>query len=288
MRKFLALITFFCLAVVAQGQSQSMIQYYAADAVTLPLWSQAESPLRTNIPAGATDYLPQLYVFPLKSSTEKPARAILLCPGGAYGAVSLFREGLMWKHFFRSENIVLAVVNYRLPYGNHEVPMGDVLQAIRLLKLHAAEWGINPTDIGIMGFSAGGHLASTVALQAPVDLRPAFQILFYPVITMNASFTHPDTRRNLLGDSPSRELVCAYSGELNVTPDAPRAFIATGSADNVVPALNSATYYSALLSAGVKADIHTWPTNVHGFAIEFCTPWQANVMLELRDWLHSF
>ena len=258
-----------------------MDDYYAAGATVLPLWGE-------DVAEEVTGFRPLLYVFAPAKASGKRLRTVLLCPGGGYGSVSLYREGLMWKDFFRSENVVLAVVRYRLPHGKHDVPKTDVFRAIRLLRDHAAEWGIDADDIGIMGFSAGGHLASTVALQAPDDLRPSFQILFYPVITMDGSVTHSGSRRNLLGDSPSPELVRAYSGELNVTAAAPRAFIATGSEDNMVPVINSARYFSALIDAGVKADMHTWPSSVHGFAIEHCMPWESNLLLELRDLLRSF
>ena len=278
----------------SQAQSQTMIDYYAADARIIPLWNGDEPNSNgldygqpSELPAG--NYAPNLYLFlPNSQSTKAPMRTILLCPGGGYGAVSLFREGLMWKHFFRSENIAMAVVSYRIPCGNAQVPLSDVYRALTILHANALQWNLNPNDIGIMGFSAGGHLAATVALNAPAEIKPAFQVLFYPVITMDRSFTHQQTRDNFLGPDPTDAMVEKYSAELNVTANAPRAFIATGSRDNVVPVLNSATYVQALSAAGVPAEIHTWPTEVHGFAIECCMPWEANALLELRDWLRSF
>lgn len=240
-----------------------------------------------SIPLAAESSAEMMVYLPSETS-DTPRRAVLICPGGAYATLAIDREGVMWSNYFNSVNIAAIVVAYRMPHGNPSIPVSDVLEAMRQAKEHATEWNINPNDIGIMGFSAGGHLASTVSLHAPDDLKPAFQILFYPVITMNESFTHLQSRQNLLGNNPSDNVVKQYSGELNVTCSTPRAFIATGSKDDAVPALNSARYYEALVANGVEVEIHTYPTSVHGFAMKNIMPWEPNLLIELRDWLRSF
>ena len=145
-------------------------------------------------------------------------------------------------------------------HGHHQVPADDLLQAMRLTRQHAALWHIDPGQIGVMGSSAGGHLATTVATHAPAFLTPAFQILFYPVVSTDSLVTHQWSCHNLLGRSPSPELLHYYSNERHVTPSAPAAFIAASADDVDVPVLNSARYFEALTRNGVPAVIHIYPT----------------------------
>ena len=144
------------------------------------------------------DIKPQMHVF--LPHGEQPHHAVIICPGGAYGGLAMYHEGFEWTEYFTSHDIAAIVLLYRLPHGHHEVPAEDVYEAIRLTQTHASEWHIDPAHIGIMGSSAGGHLASTVATHAPAMLRPAFQILLYPVITTDPTFTHYWSCRNLMGE----------------------------------------------------------------------------------------
>ena len=233
---------------------------------------------------------PELFVY-LPEGAGKDGRqrkCIVACPGGAYICVVMHQEGLLWHDFFTREDIVYVVLGYRVPQGHPEVPASDVYQAIRLVQAHAEEWGVDPAQIGVMGSSAGGHLASTVATHAPDDVRPAFQILFYPVITMDASLTHAGSRQELLGNHPTDEQVRLYSNELQVSATTPRALILLAADDDVVPPLNALHYYEALLTAQVPASLHIYPTGGHGFGAQQSFRYHLEMAQEIRTWLHSF
>ena len=165
--------------------------------------------------------------------------------------------------------------------------MNDALAALRYMRENAQALGINTAKIGIMGFSAGGHLASTIATHASADDRPAFQVLFYPVITMDASYTHQGSRDNLLGSNPSQALIDLYSNEKQVTEATPPAYICWGTGDRTVPQANSVNYVAALEAAGVP--VHTLPLNVanHGYGFKTDFAYHAQIVSDLTQWLNS-
>jgi len=235
---------------------------------------------------GTMDLKPGMKVVLPKS--DKPMKAVVICPGGGYAMLATMHEGMMWNFFFGRENVATITLTYRLPHGHHEVPASDVYQAIRIVKEHAKEWNIDPNQIGVMGSSAGGHLASTVATHAADDVRPAFQILFYPVITMDKRYTHMGTHDNLIGKDATPEMEALYSNEKQVTEKTPRAFIVLADDDDVVPSINSAWYFAALKDHGVPANIHVYPTGGHGFGNMQNWKYNANMLIDLADWLHSF
>ncbi len=236
---------------------------------------------------GTMDLKPGLKVV-LPRKSDKLSKAVVICPGGGYAMLATLHEGMMWNFFFSRENVATITLTYRLPHGHHEVPASDVYQAIRIVKEHAKEWNIDPDQIGVMGSSAGGHLASTVATHAADDVRPAFQILFYPVITMDKRYTHMGTHDNLIGKDASPELEELYSNEKQVTEKTPRAFIVLADDDNAVPSINSAWYFAALKEHVVPANIHVYPTGGHGFVNSHGFKFNANMLTDLADWLESF
>ena len=164
-------------------------------------------------------------------------------------------------------------------------PLSDAHQAIRLMREHANEWHIQ--KVGIMGASAGGHLASTAATHYTAGTRPDFQILFYPVISMDLSNCHKGSRDNLLGKSPSEELVRLYSNELQVTGDTPPAFIMHSSDDGAVPVSNSVSYYLALVKNKVPASLHTYPIGGHGWGFRDSFTYKRQWTGELEKWLRE-
>ena len=236
---------------------------------------------------GTIDMKPGLKVV-LPRKSDKPSKAVVVCPGGGYAMLATMHEGIMWNFFFSRENVATIMLTYRLPHGNHEVPASDVYQAIRIVKEHAKEWNIDPNQIGVMGSSAGGHLASTVATHAADDVRPAFQILFYPVITMDKRYTHMGTHDNLIGKDATPEMETLYSNEKQVTEKTPRAFIVLADDDDVVPSINSAWYFAALKDHGVPANMHVYPTGGHGFGNSQSWKYNADMLQNLSDWLNSF
>ena len=214
--------------------------------------------------------------------------AVIMCPGGGYARLAMNHEGHDMAPWFNTQGITYVVLKYRMPNGHKEVPFSDVEQAIRLVRQHAAEWNINPAKVGIMGASAGGHLASTLATHyTSKETRPDFQILLYPVITMDANFTHAGSRENLITKNPSADLIAKYSNELQVNAQTPQAFIALSSDDKAVLPQNSINYYLALLKHNVPATMHIYPTGGHGWGFRDNFTYKRQWTDELEKWLRN-
>lgn len=222
-----------------------------------------------------------LTIYP---ASKPNGQAIIACPGGGYAGIAVTHEGHDMAAWFNTQGITYAVLHYRMPFGKHEVPLSDVHQAVRYLRKNADQWGIR--TLGIMGFSAGGHLASTAATHFTPDTRLDFQILFYPVITMG-EYTHKGSKDNLLGKDPDEELVKLYSNEAQVTPQTPPAFILHSSDDRGVPVINSINYCQALLKNGVSATMHLYPVGGHGWGYNENFPYKPQWKNELEKWLRE-
>lgn len=220
---------------------------------------------------------------------KKPnGKAIIMCPGGGYGWEATWHEGHGMAEWFNRQGITYIVLKYRLPQGDCNLPLADAEQAVRLARANASDWGIDPSKVGIMGASAGGHLASTLATHySSPETRPDFQVLFYPVITMDARYTHMGSRVNLLGENPDDELVRKFSNELQVTPHTPKAFIMLSSDDNAVPVANGVNYYMALLSNNVRASLHAYPEGGHGWGYGDGFLYKGRWTDELEMWLRE-
>lgn len=233
-------------------------------------------------------YKPSIRVF-LPKKEMATGRAVIICPGGGYSHLAYHHEGYDFAPFFNKLGIAAIVLKYRMPKGgNYEVPLSDAIEAIRLVKQHANGWNINPEDIGIMGSSAGGHLASTVATHAEQDRMPAFQVLLYPVITMDTSYTHKGSANNLLGKNPEEQLVISFSNEKQVKENTPRAFIVLSNDDKAVVPANGVGYYLALQKQGIPASLHIYPTGGHGWGIRENFQYKELFLTELKEWLRSF
>lgn len=265
----------------------------AQKTVELPLWpngapnsnelSGAEQSRDNGGVSNVTE--PTLTVYP---AARPNGMAIIMCPGGGYSGLAMNHEGHDMAPWFNTQGITYAVLKYRMPNGHHEVPLSDAEQAIRLLREHAAEWGVNPQRVGIMGASAGGHLAASLAtLYSSDKTRPDFQILFYPVISMQKGITHEGSRRNLLGETPSQELEQKYSLERQVSPRTPQAFIMLSSDDDVVPPINGIGYFLALRDHKVPASLHAYPTGGHGWGFRDSFTYKRQWTEELEKWLRD-
>lgn len=240
--------------------------------VEIPLWSN-------EVPNGN----PSITIYPAKNPNGK---AIIMCPGGAYGWLAMDHEGHAMADWMNGMGITYVVLKYRMPAGNYKIPLSDAEQAIRLVRERASELKIN--QVGIMGASAGGHLASTLATHySSKETRPDFQILFYPVITMDPSYTHGGSRTNLLGENPSKELEKKYSNELQVTSDTPKAFIMLSSDDGAVPVANGINYYMALVRNHVSASLHAYPVGGHGWGYADNFIYKRQWTEELEKWLRE-
>ena len=230
---------------------------------------------------------PSLRVF-LPAPELATGRAVVACPGGGYSGLAVNHEGYDWAPYFNKQGIALIVLKYRMPKGDRTLPISDAEAAMKMVRDSADVWNLNPNDIGIMGSSAGGHLASTIATHAPEALCPNFQILFYPVITMDKSFTHMGSHDNLLGKDASADLEKEFSNEKQVTKETPRAFIVYSDDDKVVPPANGVNYYLALNKKGVPSVLHIYPTGGHGWGIREDFLYKSEMQNELTSWLRSF
>ena len=223
---------------------------------------------------------------------EQPTgRAIIDCPGGGYNHLAMQHEGHDWAAWFNSQGIAFFVLTYRLPQGDRTIPMSDAQQAIRIVRDSAKEWGINPNDVGIMGFSSGGHLASLVSTHSTPDCRPNFSILFYPVISMNEPEGHIGSCVNFLGEEgvKDEQLVKEWSSHNAVrSQETPPAIILTATDDRVVPVVtNAILYYTAMNRAGIPCALYVYPSGGHGFG--FRTSWLCHDQMlgDLQEWLKT-
>ncbi len=220
---------------------------------------------------------------------DKPnGMAIIMCPGGGYARLAMNHEGHDMAPWLNAQGITYIVLKYRMPNGHYEVPLSDAEQAIRLVRQHAKEWNIRPDRIGIMGASAGGHLAASLAtLYSSNETRPDFQILFYPVISMVPGVTHGGSRQNLLGNNPSQELEDKYTLEKQVNAHTPQAFIMLSADDGAVPPANGIHYFEALLQHQVPATLHVYPTGGHGWGFRDAFTYKRQWTGELEKWLRE-
>ncbi|MGD0579191.1 MAG: alpha/beta hydrolase [Bryobacteraceae bacterium] len=232
-----------------------------------------------------------------KEDVDKPAltwyrpaspngAAVLVCPGGGYGALAMDHEGKQIGEFYNSFGVTAFVLKYRLgPRYHHPAPLDDARKAMRTIRERAGEYGIDPKRVGVMGFSAGGHLASTLSTHYQKGERPDFAVLVYPVISFTTIYTHSGSMWNLLGNPPDPTLVWNLSNELQVTPDTPPTFLFHTSGDTGVPPENSVLYYLALRRAGVKAEMHIYQEGQHGVGLAPKDPVLGTWPARLKDWL---
>ena len=230
----------------------------------------------------------QLTIF-LPESDISTGRAVIICPGGGYSHLSFEVEGTNWGPFFTEKGIAAFILKYRLPKGNPLVPISDAEEAIKIVRKNSKEWNIKEDQVGIMGSSAGGHLASIIATRSTGDAKPNFQILFFPVIIMeHPTKTTVQSPKNLLGTDPSEELLEEYSSNLKVTKNTPRVIIFLCEDDNVVNPKHGETYYSECSLKGVPSEFHMYPTGGHGWGNKSSVPYIKEVLSELTKWLKSF
>ncbi len=270
----------FCL-----GQEQTKYQFAAADKECITLWPEGKMPLAIDNPPaevinqrGHVQYVsvPAMYYCPAQGQQVSDA-CVIVCPGGGYGINAFVHEGMNTADYLTARGVHVFVLKYRHAPYLAPAPLADVQRAVRLVRRDAAKYGINPNRIGIMGYSAGGHLAASASTlynekvyelddDKNISARPDYSILIYPVITMGEK-THGGSRKNLLGDNPDETLIEKYSCEKQVTSDTPPTFMVHSSDDGAVPVANSIMYYQALIANKVEAELHIFNTGGHGYSI---------------------
>ncbi len=269
--------TLFTLSLLLCATAVSAQQQFVID-----LWQG--KPLEKSKDAADTA---KVYVY-LPAAKKASGRAIVICPGGGYGGLAMDHEGKNWAQFFNRMGIAAFVLKYRMPHGKKDVPISDAEQAMRLVRANAAQWNIDPDDVGIMGSSAGGHLASTIATHAKKDALPNFQILFYPVITMDPDFTHIGSHNNLLGEKAKKKDELQYSNDIQVSRTTPRALILLSDDDDVVVPANGVNYYFELYKHDVPASLMVYPTGGHGWGIGPDFEFHVEMLMNVKAWLDSF
>jgi acetyl esterase/lipase len=242
---------------------------------------------------------PSITIY-LPAAEKATGAAVVVCPGGGYGHLAVDHEGRQPAEYLNSLGVAAFVLRYRIaPRYRHPAPLQDAQRALRGVRARAKEWSVDPKRIGIWGFSAGGHLASTAAThfdsgkpdaEDPIDrvsCRPDFAILCYPVITMTPPYTHMGSRNNLLGSNPSPDLVESYSNEKQVRPDSPPTFLFHTTEDTGVPPENSILFYQALRKAHVPAELHIYEKGKHGVGLAQKDPVLSSWPDRLSAWLRQ-
>ena len=280
-KTFLSLI--FLLGIMNQVHAQNQV---------IPLWKVIPQEIKApdykekedlkdgKLQSTSQVSIPTLSIF-LPKDIKQNQTAVVILPGGGYSHLAFDKEGTKVAEWLNTLGIAAFVLKYRLPNDlimtNKVVgPLQDAQEAIRIVRLNSKIWNIDPAKIGIMGFSAGGHLASTLATHydervyetsSKISARPDFSLLIYPVISMQNDITHKGSQTNLLGENPSQQDIDFYSNEKKVTPQTPPAFLVHATDDGAVMAENSVNYYLALKKNGVTAELHLYEKGGHGFGL---------------------
>jgi acetyl esterase/lipase len=286
----------------------------AAQEINLPLWPSGKVPNYQKTEekeirdTSETIHIrlvqsPDITVY-MPSKRNATGQAVIICPGGGYVNLSYSWEGTDVAKLLNAKGITAIVLKYRLPNSksnivSHLSPLLDAKRAIRMARYYAAKWNINKNKVGIMGFSAGGHLAATLGTHfdegdinskdsiEQFSSRPDFMVLVYPVISMSKTIMHGGSRNSLIGNSPADDLAKLYSNELQVTKTTPPTFLVHATDDRSVPVENSLLFYQALKDNGVPAEMHIYPAGGHGFGLALAKGYLETWTERLVDWLRG-
>jgi len=290
--KLIRTILVMMFLVICTAKAQEIIPLYSS---TIPNSKLISEDIKESFGGGMYRNVtnPTLEIY-LPEKGKETGAAVIICPGGGYSVVVYQGEGVSTAKEFAKNGIAAFVLKYRLP--NEAImtdkttgPLQDAQQAIKLLRENAVKWNVDPSKIGIMGFSAGGHLASTVATHFEkvlienskgTSLRPDFQVVVYPVISMQQNLTHRDSRKQLLGEQPSQQLIDLFSNELQVKDNTPPAYITHAADDTTVDVDNSIGYFEALRKHKVQVEMHIYPKGNHGFVFG-----RKGWMTPLLEWI---
>jgi acetyl esterase/lipase len=276
--------------------AQNLIKLYSG---AIPNSRQGHLPDITKSAPGMINRVltPELEMY-LPEKDKATGTAVIICPGGSYKVLTYEAEGIRTAKELMKNGIAAFVLKYRLPDDSTMVdksigPLQDAQQAIKVVRENAAKWGVDTARVGIMGFSAGGHLAATAATHFKTsyipnpehtNLRPSFLVVVYPVISMQDGITHKDSRTNLLGKNPTKEAIDQFSGELQAGPGTPPTYITHAGDDKLVDVDNSIFFYEKLRHSNIPAELHLYPKGGHGFVLrESPADWMAPLFKWMRN-----
>ena len=259
---------------------------FAALSLSAAAQSTARKMVLKNSPDGKSELT--VYLPSAEAAQRANGRAVVDCPGGGYSHLSMQNEGHDWAEFFNSKGIAYAVLQYRMPGGDRNIPLSDAYNAIRTVRDSAVVWHVNPRNVGIMGFSAGGHLASSVSTHAPYEVRPDFSILFYPVVSMVERDTHKGSVVGFLGDARGDKALQREWSNFNAVRRhlTPPAILLLANDDRAVPPVtNGVAYYSAMRRCGNLCEMHIYPSGGHGFGFKESFKYHDRMLADLSQWL---
>ncbi|MDE6397570.1 MAG: alpha/beta hydrolase, partial [Muribaculaceae bacterium] len=287
MRKTILAIAAAVLSMLTSAAIES------SESAIIPLWpggvpeaTDSGSPKETISDKGVVRnvQMPTLEIFPARGD-RKTGKSAIICPGGGYTALAYYHEGTNIARWLADNGITAGVLKYRLPGGRPTVPGDDAARAFEIMREKSADLGISPDSIGIIGSSAGGHLAATMlTLRAP-EVRPAFGILIYPVVTMDSALTHSGTRENLLGPNPPDSLVYRYSCERQINGSTPSVLFLSAEGDNEVPIANTLDFARALKEHNVPVSLMIFADGGHAWGFRPTHKYHASVKALLVDWI---
>ncbi len=293
MSRFITIVLFVLILSKIQGQ-QKLLLWPDGNVPNQKKSDEKEKFSETDIIRISNVQTPSIEIY-LPSKSIRTGKAVVICPGGGYGILAYDWEGTDFAKLLNSKGIAAFVLKYRLPVSSSIIdpkwaPLQDAQQAFRLIRSNAKKWDINPTTIGIMGFSAGGHLASTLGTKYDkkttadsnnplkhISARPNFMALIYPVITFDEKYYHGGSKNNLIGKDASVELIEEFSNNLQVNSNTPPTFLVHSADDKGVPIENSLLFYEALLKNNVSAEMHLYSNGGHGYGL-------ARGKGSLEDW----
>lgn len=297
MKKLLALLISFNTLLMAEAQKE--IPLYDAAIPNSKPGPDQEKRENNGVPLASLVSRPTLTIYPAPKEKAN-GTAVIICPGGGYSHLAIGHEGAEVAEKLNAAGVTAFVLKYRMPSDQTMIdktigPLQDAQRAIQIVRQNAAAYSVNPSRIGIMGFSAGGHLASTAGThyktalidnKSGISLRPDFMILIYPVISCSDAIGHRGSRDNLLGPKADSSLVNEYSNELQVNNDTPPTFLEHSGDDKTVPVANSIRFYEALQQHGVPAELHVYPGGGHGYGLHNRTT-KDEWFERLNNWLNG-
>lgn len=227
---------------------------------------------------------PRIEVF-VPDNGKTNGSAVLIVPGGAYSGISMIREGKEVAEWFNNYGFISFVLYYRMPNGHPTLPLEDAQASIKLIRRNSKKWNVDKNKIGVIGFSAGGHLAASLSTHSKKSCTPDFMMLIYPVITMEDQFTHLESRINLMGKNPSEKTKCYFSNELQVSKNTPPTFIIHAKDDPIVKWENSRLFYEKLKKNQIKAKLVLYNNGKHGFGLRLRNTDSDKWTIDMMEWL---